>query len=242
MKQIIRRWMLIVGMMLLHTQIILAQQSTQLSNEDFNVEGWMFIGAGIAICLAVTLLFFLNKFFTKECISSGKKKAPKVQSKAQVVKQTQQAKQTNKTMAKAEKSPVAAQKTKVPAKRVAETSHQTALEQKMPKQEMPLEKSVEVVQLELMEESDNSKSIRFCLKDQVTLGRNPQHCNIAIADDLAVSGMHCKIYIYEGKIYVMDLGSTNGTYVNGKKIQYAVVLKGGDYIEIGSREYRISWS
>jgi pSer/pThr/pTyr-binding forkhead associated (FHA) protein len=50
-----------------------------------------------------------------------------------------------------------------------------------------------------------------------------------------VSGRHCKIYIEEGGAYIEDLGSTNGTFLNGKEIERGVrtALEDGAIIEIG---------
>ncbi|MFH1620045.1 MAG: FHA domain-containing protein, partial [bacterium] len=53
-------------------------------------------------------------------------------------------------------------------------------------------------------------------KTSFSVGRKSDN-DIAI-DHPAVSGHHCKIYLSGGTFFVEDLGSTNGTFVNGKKI------------------------
>jgi pSer/pThr/pTyr-binding forkhead associated (FHA) protein len=51
-------------------------------------------------------------------------------------------------------------------------------------------------------------------------------------DHMAVSGHHARVDITEGSLAVTDLGSTNGTFVNGKKVTTAI-LRPNDWITIG---------
>ncbi|OGS00391.1 MAG: hypothetical protein A3G41_03130 [Elusimicrobia bacterium RIFCSPLOWO2_12_FULL_59_9] len=53
-------------------------------------------------------------------------------------------------------------------------------------------------------------------KDVLTVGRKPG--NDIIIDSAAISGKHCKIFRQAGKYFVEDLKSTNGTFVNDKKV------------------------
>ncbi|MBI2069406.1 MAG: FHA domain-containing protein [Elusimicrobia bacterium] len=66
-------------------------------------------------------------------------------------------------------------------------------------------------------------------KDSMTVGRKDD--NDIIIDNPAVSGHHCKIYLQSDVFFVEDLNSTNGTYVNEKKILKAG-LKNNDAIGI----------
>jgi pSer/pThr/pTyr-binding forkhead associated (FHA) protein/S1-C subfamily serine protease len=70
---------------------------------------------------------------------------------------------------------------------------------------------------------------------QVTIGRHPQSTLRFDPDlDLDVSGHHAKVML-EGSLYVLrDLGSTNGTLVNGKRITGDHVLVSGDKIRFGA--------
>lgn len=68
-------------------------------------------------------------------------------------------------------------------------------------------------------------------KPSLTIGRKED--NDIHIDHMSVSGYHAKIDNAEGSFTVTDLGSTNGTFVNGKKIATAVVLKPNDWITIG---------
>lgn len=56
--------------------------------------------------------------------------------------------------------------------------------------------------------------------------------DLAVADDYA-SGEHARCRTYEGDWYIEDLGSTNGTLVNGVKIRGPYRLEKGDRVMIG---------
>ncbi len=73
-------------------------------------------------------------------------------------------------------------------------------------------------------------------KDRTTIGRR-SHNDIVI-DNLAVSGEHAVIYSTGGEVYLEDLGSTNGTTVNGQPIKKHL-LQSGDAVEIG--KYRLKF-
>jgi len=69
-------------------------------------------------------------------------------------------------------------------------------------------------------------------KSEVVLGRSSE-CQFQVDDD-GISRRHAKVCIApDGKFQVVDLGSTNGTYLNGTRVD-AAVLKDGDKIQIGS--------
>jgi len=67
--------------------------------------------------------------------------------------------------------------------------------------------------------------------DRLMIGRE-EACNIIIQDP-EVSRRHCELAWKEGDFVLQDLGSTNGTFVNGVQITAPVVLKPGDSVGIG---------
>lgn len=73
--------------------------------------------------------------------------------------------------------------------------------------------------------------------DRTTLGR--KHHNDIVLDSLVVSGNHC-VFEYQGQsdISVEDLGSTNGTYVNGHLIKSRQMLRDKDVINVGDFSLR----
>lgn len=74
--------------------------------------------------------------------------------------------------------------------------------------------------------------------EKVKIGRKAGVCNIALADK-AVSGEHCEVYARSGKIYIRDLGSSNGTFVDGRKIDSETELRTGTILKLGKTEYRV---
>src|SRR4051812_31812408 len=66
--------------------------------------------------------------------------------------------------------------------------------------------------------------------DPMTVGRSSA-CNIRIGD-AGVSSKHAKIWCEDGEYYLMDLGSTNGTFVNDKDVDREK-LNDGDVITFG---------
>ena len=72
-------------------------------------------------------------------------------------------------------------------------------------------------------------------KDRTTIGRRSH--NDLVIDNLAVSGEHAVLTKSGDDVYIEDLGSTNGTTVNGQPIKKHLLL-GGDLVEIGKYHLR----
>jgi hypothetical protein len=72
-------------------------------------------------------------------------------------------------------------------------------------------------------------------KSRSTIGRRPY--NDIVIENLAVSGEHAVIENTGNRVVLKDLGSTNGTYVNGKPIRKQA-LEYGDQVEIGRYKIR----
>ena len=73
-------------------------------------------------------------------------------------------------------------------------------------------------------------------KDRTSLGRRPY--NDIVIDNLAISGEHAVLQMSGNEVYVEDLNSTNGTYINGKTVKKQL-LQNGDFVEVG--KYRIQY-
>ena len=80
-------------------------------------------------------------------------------------------------------------------------------------------------------EGDSLKGQSFELSDELILGRADK-CHIKIEDPYA-SQVHARVYAKGDGFVVEDLGSTNGTYVNRRRIASATELQRGDQIKIG---------
>lgn len=71
-------------------------------------------------------------------------------------------------------------------------------------------------------------------KDSISIGR--KHGNDIQLNDLTVSGRHSMITLMGEHSYVDDLGSTNGTLLNGARVAKSV-LKHGDVIQVGNYQF-----
>jgi FHA domain len=72
---------------------------------------------------------------------------------------------------------------------------------------------------------------RVELPGTLEVGRNPT--STLVLDDAYVSSRHAKVDYGTDGLYLSDLGSTNGTFVNEKRITETVRLKRGDVVQIG---------
>jgi len=69
--------------------------------------------------------------------------------------------------------------------------------------------------------------------DQITIGRDST--NDISVNDAEVSRRHARMNFQGGKFVLEDLGSTNGTYVNGQRLTGPRVLKSGEVISLGEQ-------
>ena len=81
------------------------------------------------------------------------------------------------------------------------------------------------------------RKIRLLPLEEAVFGRDDD-CQV-ILDEEPVSRRHARILFADLKPQVLDLGSTNGTYLNGKHVHRAL-LKDGDQIQIGGSVFRVA--
>ena len=72
----------------------------------------------------------------------------------------------------------------------------------------------------------------YPLGDELTVGR-AAGCQITL-DDTYASQLHARIFVRDDQLYVEDLGSTNGTYLNRRKVTGPMVVQRGDKLQIGN--------
>lgn len=72
----------------------------------------------------------------------------------------------------------------------------------------------------------------FALNEEVTVGRSPG-CGVALPDDSFTSSLHARLWRQDGQVWVEDLGSTNGTYLNRRKLTAPARLSRGDRLQVG---------
>ena len=76
--------------------------------------------------------------------------------------------------------------------------------------------------------------------ERFSIGRNGKRCDLAISDDM-ISGLHLTLSYTRGILTVADAGSTNGTFVNGIKIDKPRQLQNGDTIVIGKTKISVNF-
>ena len=81
-------------------------------------------------------------------------------------------------------------------------------------------------------ESSSQTGRRYPLGDEITVGR-AAGCQVTV-DDTYVSQLHARVFTRDGQLFVEDLGSTNGTYLNRVKVAGPMVMQKGDRLQVGN--------
>ena len=79
---------------------------------------------------------------------------------------------------------------------------------------------------------DSMKGMEFPLGAEVTVGR-AGGCGVLLMDDTFVSQLHARVFRRDKDLFVEDLGSTNGTFLNGRKVSTPMTVRKGDRIQFG---------
>ncbi len=72
----------------------------------------------------------------------------------------------------------------------------------------------------------------FEVNGELTIGR-AAGCGVSLPDDTYVSNVHARVFERDGDVFVEDLGSTNGTLVDGTPLDSVRKLGRGDRIQAG---------
>ena len=83
---------------------------------------------------------------------------------------------------------------------------------------------------------DGDRTIRL-KKDVIIVGRKRGICDIYI-DRSSISKLHCMIVKTDGLLFIRDLGSTNGTKVNGQRVTRGALLP-GDELAFANSKYKV---
>ncbi len=79
---------------------------------------------------------------------------------------------------------------------------------------------------------DQRKGASYPLADELTIGRAPG-CAVALPLDNFVSQVHARVYRQGEDYWVEDLGSTNGTLLNGRRMTGPSPVRRGDRVQVG---------
>ena len=75
--------------------------------------------------------------------------------------------------------------------------------------------------------------------DEVTIGRAAA-CELCLPSDTYLSQLHARLYRQDGQAYLEDLGSTNGTWLNGERIVAVAPVDAGDRVQVGGTVLEVS--
>ena len=81
-------------------------------------------------------------------------------------------------------------------------------------------------------EPQEQRGRTYPLADELTVGR-AAGCQVVV-DDTYASQIHARVFARDGQLLVEDLGSTNGTLLNKKKVTGPTVMRRGDRLQVGS--------
>ena len=81
-------------------------------------------------------------------------------------------------------------------------------------------------------EPEAQKGDTYPLGEELTVGRGGG-CGVVIPDDQFVSTVHARLFRRGDDLLVEDLGSRNGTFVNGERVVAPTRLRRGDRVQFG---------
>jgi pSer/pThr/pTyr-binding forkhead associated (FHA) protein len=77
------------------------------------------------------------------------------------------------------------------------------------------------------------KGAAYPIGQEITVGRATT-CSISVPDDTFASQLHARVFVSDGAVRAEDLASTNGTHLNGVKVEAPAALSVGDRLQVGS--------
>ena len=81
-------------------------------------------------------------------------------------------------------------------------------------------------------EPKERRGTTFAIVAEVGIGRDTDN-TVVITDDSYISGHHARVVLADGNVVVHDLGSRNGTYLNGTQLTQPLTVHPGDRIQVG---------
>lgn len=78
------------------------------------------------------------------------------------------------------------------------------------------------------------------LKGSISIGRDKSN-ELALPWDKFISRRHARILVAEPECFLEDLGSTNGTFINGERLKGRIVLSNGQIFRVGRTWLQIEW-
>ena len=92
------------------------------------------------------------------------------------------------------------------------------------------------VTLKIVKGPSQGKELKIS-RSKFIIGRG-DHCHLRVRSD-KISRQHCQIDVEGAQVVVRDLGSRNGTLVNGEKTEGDLELRAGDVIQVGPLQFEV---
>jgi len=100
----------------------------------------------------------------------------------------------------------------------------------------------DIYEITLTDQNNPTKYYSLPIKDSIIIGRSSKNNNVIIDYDESISGRHCEIENRNGRFFVKDLCSSNGTRVNGIRVLSETEIFHGNILRIGQIEMRVGWN
>lgn len=124
-----------------------------------------------------------------------------------------------------------------PVRRAQQRRQSERVQEEMPRRNAKKQWKVILENLETWEKSS------FIFYDNIGIGRSHGSGEfekfLTLKEDPRVSKIHCAIIRKEDKLYLKDMGSRNGTFLNGKQIRQPVIIQRDDIIGIGETKIEV---
>lgn len=91
----------------------------------------------------------------------------------------------------------------------------------------------------LSDKTNPEKTFRVPLRETVIIGRRAGEATLVIDYDKSVSGRHCQVRERDGRVFVEDLQSANGTMVDGMRILSETEIVSGSVLTLGRVELKV---
>jgi len=75
-------------------------------------------------------------------------------------------------------------------------------------------------------------------KPVLLIGRNPD-CDVDLKGNRKVSRLHCLVVVVQNRVIIRDLGSTNGVWINGQRVDREGRMKIGDELSVADFSYHL---
>lgn len=93
--------------------------------------------------------------------------------------------------------------------------------------------------LEVLEPPDQAGRTYDLDEEELTIGRSPG-CAVSTSYDVYSSTVHARLFRRGSQLWVEDLGSTNGTYLNSERLTRPSKLAKGDLLQVGATVFEVT--